>query len=107
MAESGRAVPEQTVSQRMRALGLANEVRSDRARLKRQLSDGTVELVSVIADAPACVQTTKVYELLLALPKVGPARATRWLSQCRIAPSKTVAGLTERQRQELIARLHG
>lgn len=91
----------------MRALGLANEVRSDRARLKRQLASGTVELASVIADAPTCAQTAKVSELLLALPKVGPARATRWLSQCRIASSKTVAGLTERQRQELIALLRG
>jgi S13-like H2TH domain len=102
MIEPARAVPEQTVAQRMRALGLANQIRSGRASLKRQLANGTTEAASVIADPPACAKTAKVYDLLLALPKVGPAKATRWLSHCRIAPSKTVAGLTERQRQELI-----
>jgi hypothetical protein len=63
----------------MRALRHANEIRSD-ARLKRE-------------------------DLLLALPKIGPARATRWLSQCRIAPTKTLGGLTDRQRTELIGLL--
>jgi hypothetical protein len=29
----------------------------------------------------------------------GPAKATRYLTHCRIAPSKTVGGLSERQRQ--------
>jgi hypothetical protein len=56
----------------------------------------------VIAEPPACARTARVYELLLAVPKVGPAKATRWLSHCRIAPSKTVVGLSERQRRELL-----
>ena len=35
------------------------------------------------------------------LPKIGPAKANRYLTHYRIAPSKTVGGLSERQRHEL------
>ena len=86
----------------MRALRHANEIRIRRARLKRELASGRTPIDEIIAQPPEFVQTAKVYDLLLALPKVGPAKATRSLTQCRIAPSKTVGGLTERQRHELI-----
>ena len=86
----------------MRALRQANEIRIGRARLKRELASGRVRIADVIAQPPEFAKTAKVYDLLLALPKVGPAKAARSLSQCRIAPSRTVAGLTERQRDELI-----
>jgi S13-like protein len=105
VAGSSGAVPERTAAQRVRALGLANEVRSGQAKLKRELAAGRVELAGVIVEPPACVRTARVYELLLAVPKVGPAKATRWLSHCRIAPSKTVVGLSERQRRELLEQL--
>jgi hypothetical protein len=36
------------------------------------------------------------------VPKIGPARVNRTLAYCRIADSKTIAGLTDRQRTELI-----
>ena len=39
--------------------------------------------------------------MLLAVPKLRPGAATRFLNQCRISQSKTVGGLTERQRAEL------
>ena len=86
----------------MRALRHANEIRIGRARLKRELASGRVRIDEIIARPPKFANRARVYDLLLALPKVGPARAARSLTQCRIAPSKTVAGLTERQRQELM-----
>jgi hypothetical protein len=86
----------------MRALRHANEIRIGRARLKRELASGRVRIDEVIDRPPEVAKTAKVYDLLLALPRVGPAKASRSLSQCRIAPSKTVGGLSERQRLELI-----
>jgi hypothetical protein len=80
----------------------ANEIRIGRARLKRELASGRARIEDVIAEPPESARTAKVYDLLLALPKVGPAKAARSLTRCRIAPSKTVAGLTARQRHELI-----
>ena len=88
-----------------RALGLANEVRRERGRLKRQLAAGSVSIVDVLADPPACVETAPVRQLLLALPHVGPARASRLLTRCQIAGRKTVAELSDRQRAALIETL--
>ena len=38
----------------------------------------------------------------MAVPKFGRVKATRFLTTCRISQSKTVGGLSERQRAELI-----
>jgi hypothetical protein len=43
--------------------------------------------------------------MVLALPKVGRVKATKILQSCRVSPSKTFGGLSERQRAELAARL--
>lgn len=100
--ERSERAPAQTLDQRLRALRQANEIRSRRAALKKELASGRVRIEDVLAQPPAYAKTAKVHDLLLAVPKVGPARAARFLSRCRIAPSKTVGGMTERQRGELI-----
>jgi hypothetical protein len=87
--------------QRRHALQQANQVRSERARLKKDLATGTVGLVEILARPPACARTARVGDLLLALPKIGSVKAGRILARCRISDSKTVAGLTDRQRAEL------
>jgi len=43
-----------------------------------------------------------VFDLLVAVPKIGPVKAGRLLSVARISPTKTVGELTERQRTRLI-----
>ncbi len=40
--------------------------------------------------------------MLMAVPKFGRVKAARLLNQCRISQSKTVGGLSDRQRHELI-----
>jgi hypothetical protein len=100
--ERSERAPAQTLDQRLRALRQANEIRSRRAALKKDLASGRVRIEDVLARPPAYAMTAKVQDLLLALPKVGPARAARFLRSCRIAPSKTVGGMTERQRGEPI-----
>ena len=86
----------------MRALRQANQIRSGRAQLKKELASGRVRIEELLAQPPEFAKTAKVYDLLVALPKIGPVRAARSLARCRIAPSKTVGGLSERQRDELI-----
>jgi hypothetical protein len=88
--------------QRLRALAKANEVRVARAQLKRELAAGRIELARLVAEPPACVQTAKVRELLVAAPRVGPVGTDRVLARCRIAHAKTNDGLSERQRAELV-----
>ncbi len=96
------AAPERSLNQRMDALTRANEIRSKRAQLKRDLKGGRVSIVALLAAPPDWLETAKVLDMLLAVPKVGRVKATKVLNQCRISPSKTIGGLSERQRAELV-----
>jgi hypothetical protein len=60
---------------------------------------------ALLSDPPEWVLTAKVFDLLLAVPKCGRVKAGRLLTTCRISQSKTVGGLSERQRAELVALL--
>ena len=86
----------------MDALQRANDVRVKRAQLKRDLKAGRVHVEEILADPPEYVSTAKVFDVLMAVPKFGRVKAARFLNQCRISQAKTVAGLSERQRQELV-----
>src|SRR5213082_3549825 len=94
--------PVRSLDQRMDALRRANDIRVRRARLKRDLKDGRVRIEEILRDPPEWVSTAKVFDMLLAVPKFGRVKAARFLNQCRISQSKTVGGLSERQRAELI-----
>jgi hypothetical protein len=96
------SVPGRSREQRLRALERANEVRSARAKLKRQPAAGEIELAQILAQPPACARTARVHDLLVALPKLGSVKAGRILTRCGIAHSKTLAGLSDRQRAELL-----
>ncbi len=91
--------------QRMEALQRANEIRSQRAQLKRDLKAGwtPIAIAELLLEPPEYLETAKVYDLLLAMPKVGRVRVNKWLRNAGVSPSKTLSGLTARQRRELIA----
>src|SRR5680860_1287371 len=89
--------PERTHKQRMEALSRANRVRSERARLKENLKKGESKIADVLEEPPA-----KVFDLLMAVPQCGRVRTIKVLERCRVSPSKTVIGLTPRQRGELV-----
>src|SRR6202158_1812441 len=95
--------PLRSLDQRMDALKRANDVRVRRAKLKKDLKDGRVRIETILANPPEYVSTAKVIDILMAVPKFGRVKAARMLNQCRISQSKTVGGLSDRQRQELIA----
>jgi len=94
--------PARSLDQRMDALRRANEIRVRRAQLKKDLKDGRVRVEEVLSRPPDFVETAKVFDILMAVPKFGRVKAARFLNQCRISQSKTVGGLSERQRTELI-----
>lgn len=89
----------------MEALKRANNIRTRRAQLKRDLKAGKTTIDALLLDSPEYVQTAKVFDMLLAVPKYGRVKANRVLNQCRISPSKTIGGLSERQREELVTQL--
>ena len=103
--QSSNAAPERSLDQRMDALNRANDIRSKRAQLKRDLKGGKANIQTLLLDPPEYVQTAKVLDMLMAVPKYGRVKTNRILNQCRISPSKTIGGLSERQRSELVSQL--
>src|SRR3977135_681420 len=98
--------PERSLNQRMDALARANQIRIERAQLKRDLKAGRRSIHSLLLDPPEYVETAKVFDMLLAVPKHGRVKVTKILSHCQTAPRKTIGGISERQRSELISLLH-
>jgi hypothetical protein len=97
--------PLRSLDQRMEALRRANEIRVRRAQLKKDLKSGSAQIETILNDPPEYVETAKVFDMLMAVPKFGRVKAARFLNQCRISQSKTVGGLSERQRAELVGLL--
>jgi hypothetical protein len=101
--KSPAQAPLRSLDQRMEALKRANDIRVRRAQLKKDLKDGRTQIEDVLLDPPAWVETAKVFDMLMAVPKLGRVKAARLLNSCRISQSKTVGGLSERQRAELVS----
>ena len=109
-ANYGGVVPELASREHLRnivpvvreALQRANDIRVRRAKLKKDLKEGRVKIEAILNSPPEYVSTAKVFDILMAVPKFGRVKAARFLNQCRISQSKTVGGLSERQRAELV-----
>lgn len=104
-APSSASVPTRSRDQRMKALEMANEIRTRRAQLKRDLKAGKVTIDELLLDPPEWLGSAKVFDIILAVPKYGRVKVNRILNHCRISPSKTIGGLSERQRAELVTLL--
>lgn len=100
-------VPDRSLMQRRDALVNANDVRTYRKNLKRDIKAGKVSAVGLLMDPPDKIHTMKIFDLLLAIPAVGQVKVNRMLNRCRISPSKTVSGMSDRQRYEIVAALQG
>jgi hypothetical protein len=99
------AAPERSLNQRMDALARANHIRTQRAQLKRDLKAGRLSIHTLLLNPPEYVETAKVFDMMLAVPKYGRVKVNKILTNCRISPSKTIGGLSERQRSELVSLL--
>ena len=104
-AKPSVAAPERSLVQRMEALERANQIRTRRAQLKRDLKAGRSSIHDLLLEPPEYVETAKVFDMLLAVPKYGRVKVNKVLVQCRISPSKTIGGLSQRQRTELVSML--
>ena len=104
-AAQPNAAPQRSLDQRIDALQRANHVRSQRAALKDALRQGGTSITAVIEEPPEYLLTAKVLDLIMAAPKYGRVKAARVMERCRVSPSKTVGGLSDRQRRELVEAL--
>lgn len=99
--------PDRSLEQRRAALVKANHIRSYRRALKADLKAGTADVVDVLRDPPAELASMKALDVLLAVPKVGHVKALNILKAARVAPSKTLGGLSRRQRDEIVLAVAG
>lgn len=105
MSTRQHGAPVRSYQQRMDALNKANNIRHRRAELKRNLKAGRVQPLPLLVNPPWWLDTFKVIDLLIACPKNGRVRANAVLKRLQISPSKTLGGLSDRQRQALAEHL--
>lgn len=98
---SAVVAPERSLEQRQEALRKANVIRILRSHLKRDIRAGECAPSTVIESPPPCAASMRILDLLLAIPGVGRTKARQVLFQLRVSDSKTLGGLSDRQRGEL------
>lgn len=89
----------------MTALARANQVRLQRAYLKRQVRAGERTAAEVLSAPPEEAQTMIVTELLMAQVRWGRTRTRRVLLHAAVPEHKRVGELTARQRDAIAAAL--
>jgi hypothetical protein len=92
--------------QRLQALAKANDIRVAHAQLKKELARGTVQITGILTQPPDYTANLQLSKLLRAVPGYGRARVARILAKTCISESTWLAGLTYRQRTELINHIH-
>lgn len=91
--------------QHLRALERANRVRLARAELKRRIAAGEVSAAEVVVTRPWEAESMTLAELLTSQRRWGHTRCRKFLAALGLSETKTVASLTDRQRDALAAAL--
>ena len=102
-------VPVLTNEQRVAASAKAVEVRTKRAKLRRQLKDSEITFSDVlsVADSDAIISGMEVSSILEALPGIGKVKAASLMERCGIAQSRRMKGLGSTQVVSLKKALEG
>lgn len=100
------AIPQLSAEERQAALEKAKAARIKRAQVRDDLKNGKLSLQDVLAmkDDPI-VGRMKVSTLIETLPGYGKAKAEKIMGELKIAESRRLKGLGERQEVALLERL--
>ena len=90
---------------RLAALRLANDVRRERAELKRRIAEGGLTAAEVLLDPSPAAAGCSLADLLMSQRKWGRVKVAKFLARNEIGASKRISDLTDRQRQMLAAQL--
>lgn len=100
------AIPRLTAAERGKALAKAQQMRSRRAEVRRELKEGKLSLAKVLEQADdEIIGKMRVKYLLESLPQVGKITAAKLMQEVGIDEVRRVQGLGSRQKAELLARL--
>lgn len=99
-------VPVLSKEQRLQALELAKQARSERARIKERVQSGELSLADVVAMRnDEVVGKMRVADLIASVPHFGEAKTTKIMQELRISQSRRLQGLGKRQVADLLERL--
>jgi hypothetical protein len=99
--------PSRSLQQRMDALAKATDIRVRRAKLKQEVKRGERKPLPILFDPPDFVAGMKVHVFLASIPKFGPVKVNRLMTDCHISSSKTIGGMSEGQCRMLISAIQG
>ena len=99
------AVPNLSKDERAKALEKAQEMRTKRMELRKELKSGKVTLAEVLKRDDEIVTRMKVKYLLESLPNVGKITAVSIMEEIGINESRRVQGLGKRQLAMLLEKL--
>ena len=98
-SSTSTSVPARSHDQRMRALEAANEIRTRRAQLKRDLKAGKVQIEGLLLDPPEYLETAKVFvDLLLQTARQLAAATVRLHPFPEVQMVVMLAGIVEHGR---------
>jgi type II secretory pathway predicted ATPase ExeA len=99
-------LPKLTVEEKKQALKKAQQVRSQRAKIRQELKAGKTTIRKVLENIDNdVVAKMRVAYLLESLPRIGKVRTRKIMNDIGIDETRRIQGLGNRQKQALIERL--
>jgi hypothetical protein len=100
------ALPKLSLDEKKKALKKAQEVRSQRAKIRRNLKNGNTTIREVLANiSDDVIAKMRVVYLLESLPRIGKIKTRKIMDDIGIDETRRIQGLGNRQKQALIERL--
>ena len=100
------AIPKLSAEERAQALEKAKAARAKRAQIREDLKDGKLSVKQVLdMRGDEVVGRMKVSTFIETLPGYGKAKAEKIMNELKIAESRRLRGLGERQLSALLDRL--
>ncbi|NLJ87003.1 MAG: hypothetical protein GX322_11320 [Firmicutes bacterium] len=97
------ALPKLTPGEKLQALAKAQEMRSQRAKIRVRLKSGEMTLREVLANSDnEVIGRMRVSYLLQSLPQVGKVTSRRIMKEIGIHENRRVQGLGKRQVEALM-----
>lgn len=99
------SLPTMTPEQLEQMRAKAAEARRAKAAALDEVKHGTLSITAALSGEDTRLRKAKVHRVLLALPGVGDVRAAGLMKAAGIHETRTVRGLTSRQRNDLLGLL--
>jgi hypothetical protein len=97
--------PPERLQQQLDALARANEIGSQRAKLKRDLKAGRKAIEDVLNQRPEWLASATILDLLIWTPKAQTHQGQPRSAPLSDKPEPNIGALTERQRHIILAEL--